>query len=178
MKFTENRPVARAVLALTIAGSLLLGGGNALSRQEKAVHNAFFASSESIAAEQREMIDNAVVMNSIIANTEGIDPSKTEAVTSAIAALESAQTIGERYDAGQTLTSAVENLYSYASNLALSETDADDFRYKYKNFSSALLRISHDGYNDAAHAFNEEKDGFPAALISSLRRINDAELFE
>lgn len=123
------------------------------------------------------MIDNAVVMNSIIASTDGADSAKTDAVSEAIAALEEADTIAERYKATQSLTAAVENLYSYAENLTLSQTGSDDFRYKYKNFSSALLRISHDGYNDAAYAFNEEKSGFPAALICAIRGIDDAELF-
>lgn len=178
MKFSENRPIARAVLALSVAGTLLIGGGNALRAQEKAVRNAFFASSESIAAEQKEMIDNAIVMNSIIANTDGADTQKTDAVSDAAAALESADTIADRCRAAQALTAAVEELYSYAENLTLSQTGADDFRYKYKNFSSALLRISHDGYNEAAYAFNEEKSGFPAALICAIRGIDDADIYQ
>lgn len=178
MKFTENRPIARAVLALVVAGTLVIGGGNALSNQKKAVQAAFSAPSESISAELKEMADNAMVMNSIVANAESADSEKTAAVSAAIDALNSAETIPDRYDAAQTLTAAVEDLYSYGSNLKLSETDADDFRYKYKNFSSALLRISHDSYNEQAAAFNEEKSGFPAGLISALRGVSDADLYE
>ena len=178
MKFTENRPIARAVLALVVAGTLVIGGGNALKGQQKAVQAAFSAPSESISAELKEMADNAVVMNSIVANAEGADSEKTAAVSAAIDALNAAETVSERYDAAQTLTAAVEDLYSYGSNLKLSETDAGDFRYKYKNFSSALLRISHDSYNEQAAAFNEEKSGFPARLISALRGVGDAELYE
>ena len=178
MKFTENRPIARAVLALVIAGTLVIGGGNALLDQKKDVQAAFSAPSESISAELKEMADNAVVMNSIVANAEGADSEKTAAVSSAIDALNAAETVSERYDAAQTLNAAVEDLYSYGSNLKLSETDAGDFRYKYKNFSSALLRISHDSYNEQAAAFNEEKRGFPAGLIRALRGVGDAELYE
>ena len=178
MKFTENRPIARAVLALVIAGTLVIGGGNALLDQKKDVQAAFSAPSESISAELKEMADNAVVMNSIVANTEGADSEKTAAVSAAIDALNAAETVSERYDAAQTLNAAVEDLYSCGSNLKLSETDAGDFRYKYKNFSSALLRISHDSYNEQAAAFNEEKRGFPTGLISALRGIGDAELYE
>ena len=178
MKFTENRPIARAVLALVVAGTLVIGGGNALKSRQKAVQAAFFAPSESISAELKEMADNAVVMNSIIANAKGAESEKTDAVSAAIDALNRAETIPDRYDAAQALTAAVEDLYSYGSNLKLSETDAGDFRYKYKNFSSALLRISHDSYNEQAAAFNEEKSGFPAGLISALRGVGDAELYE
>lgn len=178
MKFTENRPIARAALALIVAGTLIIGGGNALIDQKKAVQAAFSAPSESISAELKEMADNAVVMNSIVANAKGAESEKTDAVSAAIDALNRAETIPDRYDAAQALTAAVEDLYSYGSNLKLSETDAGDFRYKYKNFSSALLRISHDSYNEQAAVFNEEKRGFPAGLISALRGIGDAALYE
>ena len=178
MKFTENRPIARAALALIVAGTLIIGGGNALIDQKKAVQAAFSAPSESISAELKEMADNAVVMNSIVANAKGAESEKTDAVSAAIDALNRAETIPDRYDAAQALNAAVEDLYSYGSNLKLSETDAGDFRYKYKNFSSALLRISHDSYNEQAAAFNEEKRGFPAGLISALRGIGDGGLYE
>ena len=36
MKFTENRPIARAALALIVAGTLIIGGGNALIDQVQA----------------------------------------------------------------------------------------------------------------------------------------------
>ena len=178
MKFTENRPIARAALALIVAGTLIIGGGNALIDQKKAVQAAFSAPSESISAELKEMAENAVVMNSIVANAKGAESEKTDAVSAAIDALNRAETIPDRYDAAQALNAAVEDLYSYGSNLKLSETDEGDFRYKYKNFSSALLRISHDSYNEQAAAFNEEKSGFPAGLISALRGIGDAALYE
>ena len=45
MKFTENRPIARAALALIVAGTLVIGGGNALIDQKKAVQAAFSAPS-------------------------------------------------------------------------------------------------------------------------------------
>ena len=113
-----------------------------------------------------------------VANAKGAESEKTDAVSAAIDALNRAETIPDRYDAAQALNAAVEDLYSYGSNLKLSETDAGDFRYKYKNFSSALLRISHDSYNEQAASFNEEKRGFPAGLISALRGIGDAALYE
>ena len=122
--------------------------------------------------------ENRPIARAALAKAEGADSDKTDAVSAAIDALNRAETIPDRYDAAQALNAAVEDLYSYGSNLKLSETDAGDFRYKYKNFSSALLRISHDSYNEQAAAFNEEKRGFPAGLISALRGIGDAALYE
>ena len=73
MKLSENRPLACGVLALVIAGTLFIGGGNALSSKAKAVDALFSASSESITAELKELGDNAVVMNSIAANAKGVN---------------------------------------------------------------------------------------------------------
>lgn len=179
MKLSENRPVACCVLALAVAASLFIGGGNALLSQGKSVNAQYSAASESISAELKEIISNATVMNTIVANASDADTAKTEAVTDAIAALEEADSVSSQYDAAQELVTAVEDLYSYATtNLTLSETNAADLRYKYKNYAAALLRISHDSYNESATAFNQEKSGFPASLISTVRGISDAELYE
>ena len=177
MKFTENRPLASCILALVIVGTLLIGGGNALKSQSQAVETTFSASSESISAELKELADNAVVMNSIAANAAGVNEDYVAAVTDGVDALRAAESVSEKSTASAALTTAVENLYSNASNLSLSDKDADDFKYRYRNYESALTRISHDPYNDEAAAFNREKSGFPAGLICALRGIRDAELF-
>ena len=131
----------------------------------------------SIAAELNEMIDNAVVMNSIAANCEQADRDMVAAVNDSIEQLRASASISEKYAASERLHQAVENLYSNVSNLTLSDTDASDFRYKYKNFDSALLRISHDPYNENVMAFNKAKKGFPAGVICAVRGIDDADLF-
>ena len=177
MKLSENRPLACGVLALVIAGTLFIGGGNALSSKAKAVDALFSASSESITAELKELGDNAVVMNSIAANAKGVNEAYVTAVTESVDALRDASGVSGKADASHALTAAVENLYSNVSNLKLSDKDAEDFKYRYRNYESALLRISHDGYNDAAKAFNAEKGGFPAGLISAVRGIRNLDLF-
>ena len=177
MKFTENRPLACGILAVVIAGTLFIGGGNALSAKSKAVETTFFAASESISAELKELSDNAVVLSSIAANAKGVNQAQVTAVNDAVDALRAAETISAKADASHDLTVAVENLYSGASNLTLSDKDAEDFKYRYRNYESALLRISHDGYNDEAAIFNNEKSGFPAGLISAVRGIRDAVSF-
>ena len=178
MKLSENRPLACGVLALVIAGTLFIGGGNALSSKAKAVDALFYASSESISAELKELADNAVVMNSIAANAKGVNETYVTAVNDAVDALRGAAGVFASADASHGLTAAVENLYSNVSNLKLSDKDAEDFKYRYRNYESALLRISHDGYNDEAKAFNAEKSGFPAGLISAVRGLHDLELFD
>ena len=128
-------------------------------------------------SELKELADNATVMNSIAANAKGVNQTYVTAVTDSIGALRDASGVFASAEASHALTTAVENLYSNVSNLTLSDKDAEDFKYRYRNYESALLRISHDGYNDEAAAFNAEKSGFPAGLISAVRGIHDATLF-
>ncbi len=177
MKFTENRPLACGILAVVVAFTLFVGGGNAISAKGKAVETTFFSASESISAELKELADNAVVLSSIAGNAKGVNQAQVTAVSEAVEALRAAETIPAMGDASHALTVAVENLYSGASNLKLSDKDAEDFKYRYRNYQSALLRISHDSYNDEAAAFNNEKSGFPAGLISAVRGIRDAATF-
>ena len=93
MKLSENRPLACGVLALVIAGTLFIGGGNALSSKAKAVDALFYASSESISAELKELADNATVMNSIAANAKGVNQTYVTAVTDSIGALRDASSV-------------------------------------------------------------------------------------
>ena len=178
MKLSENRPLACGVLALVTAGTLFIGGGNAIAKKAKAVETTFFSASESISAELKELADNAVVMNSIAANAKGVNETYVTTVTESVEALRAAGDVSGKADASHALTSALEQLYSNVSNLKLSDKDAEDFKYRYRNYESALLRISHDGYNDEAKAYNAEKGGFPAGLISAVRGLHDLELFD
>ncbi|MBO4299658.1 MAG: hypothetical protein J5998_12770 [Clostridia bacterium] len=177
MKLSENRPLACGILAVVIAGALFIGGGNAIKSKAMAVESVFYSASESISAELKELSDNAVVLSSIAANARGVNQDYVAATNEAVDALRAADSVSAKADASHDLTAAVENLYSNVSNLSLSEKDAEDFKYRYRNYESALLRISHDGYNDDAAAFNREKSGFPAGLISAIRGIKDAVLF-
>ena len=120
MKLSENRPLACGVLALVIAGSLFIGGGNALSSKAKAVNALFSASSESISAELKELADNAVVMNSIAANAKGVNETYVTAVNDAVDALRGAAGVFASADASHGLTAAVEKyeLQDYDARLA------------------------------------------------------------
>lgn len=185
MKLSENRPLACGILAVVIAGVLFIGGGNALDAKGKAVESAFSTISEdqtisSIAADLKESADDVEKMNSIALNAKGVNQTFTTAAADAIQSLRAADSISDRYDAYVALSTAAENLYSNVSNLtSLSEADAKEFHYQYKNYESAQHRIdiAQESYNAQVTAFNREKSGFPAGLISAVRGIKDAVSF-
>ena len=174
----ENRPLACIVLAIVILATLLIGGGNALKGKADAVTAVFTKSGDSISYELTQMADSAELMASIAQSADEADMALVAAVTGGVDALRSAASVSEKYAASVALRTAVENLYSGASKLKLSETDAGDLEYNYKNFASAHMSLDqYPEYNEAVEAFNKVKGGFPAGLISLIRGIRDAEPF-
>lgn len=178
MRFSENRPVACAVLTLAIAASLIFGGGGTLRDQRNAIAMQYAADSESISAELLEMRANANVMASIAKEYADADEAYIAEIDEALTALSEAGEPHEQFEASQKLAAAVENVYSDLSGLGLSDMDAADVRYKYKNFTSAQLRISHDSYNARAAEFNQKLDKFPANLLGALGGVGELSLFQ
>ena len=178
MRFSENLTIARIALALSIILSLVLGGGGALMDARSAAEAQFFANAESISAELYEMRSNAVVLSSIAAKYDTADKAFISDLNGAVALLDESKEISAKHQASLKLDSAVENLYSNLTGLKLGDMDAQDARYAYKNFSSAQMRIEHDGYNESASAFNKELSGFPASLLGALRGVRALDLFQ
>ena len=178
MRFSENLTIARIVLAACIIFALIFGGGGALMDQRTAAEALFFANAESISAELNEMRSNAVVLSSIAAKYDAANETFISDLNGAVALLDEANEISAKHAASLKLDSAVENLYSNLTGLKLGDMDAQDARYAYKNFSSAQMRIEHDGYNESASAFNKELSGFPASLLGALRGVRALELFQ
>ena len=176
----ENRPVAYCVLAVVIVLCLLLSGGGRLAAQARSLTDTFFSAGESISADLSEQADNAHVMADIAARYEAVDGALPEAVEEAVQALRTAlsgRDIPACHEASVRLTDAVESLYTAGSHAEMQGSDGDDFRYKYKNFTSAGLRIAHSEYHDMAEQFNRTRRGFPASMICAVRGIGEAAPF-
>lgn len=178
MRFSENLMIARIVLAVCIVLSLIFGGGGALMDLRTAAESQFYANSESISAELNEMRSNAVVLASIAAKYDTADKTLITALNDAVSSLDSAEHISGKHQASLKLDAAVENVYSNLTSLKLGDMDAQDARYAYKNFSSAQMRIEHDGYNGLASEFNQTLARFPANLLGMLRGIDPLALFQ
>lgn len=180
MSIKENRPLAWGVLAAVVIGCTLASGGIGLNREQNAVRQEFFAAGESIYADAVELADNAYVLLGIAQRYDGFDQALLERTQQAVQSLRDAlarESIGEAGAASKELTDCVEDLYTAAGDVSMKGNDPDDFRYKYKNFTSANLRISHDPYNDSAAEFNRLRGGFPARLIASVCGVDELERF-
>lgn len=178
MRFSENRQIACIVLVLAVAASLVFGGGGALKEWRSEVVRQFEASGESISAELQEMRSNAATLVSIAREYEDANQAYIDEMDAALNALTDAESVHDKYQASIRLSDAVEDCYSDLSGLTLSDMDAQDARYKYKNFTSAQLRISHDGYNEQAAGFNQALSRFPASLLGGLIGLEPLGLFQ
>lgn len=178
MRFSENLTIARIVLAVCIVFSLIFGGGGALMDMRTAAESQFYSNSESISAELNEMRSNAVVLVSIANKYDTADKTFISDLNAAVALLDEAADVSSKHQASLKLDAAVENVYSNLTGLKLGEMDAQDARYAYKNFSSAQMRIEHDGYNELAAQFNQELAKFPANLLGALRGVDPLGLFQ
>ena len=181
MRIRDNRVLACIVLAAVIVLCPLLSGSSSLKRQKKAAESIFFSASESIYAELFEKADNADVMLKIAGQYDTLDQSlleRTQTAADDLRASMDTRDIARIHSLSDQLTGCVEELYAAGSKLTMQGNDADDFRFKYKNFSAADLRISHDPYNDEAAAVREVFNGFPASLIASLCGVHTPELFQ
>lgn len=178
MRFSENRKLALIILAVVIAIAILGGGGGALVDKRSEITQVYLDSAYSISAELNEMRVNADTLVSIAKKYDQANQDYIDEMNKALSALVEARDPAEAYRVSVALSSAVEHCYSDLTGLQLSSMDAEDARYKYKNFSSALMRISHDRYNGLASAFNRELARFPANLIGGVCGVKSLSLFQ
>ena len=178
-KITENRPIAWVVLALVVLGSLFIGGGNVIAGRAGQVSDLFFKTEDGVYEMLGEMADGAEIMASLAQNSDGADMAQVGVVSEQIETLRASKSVAECGAAVTGMTTAIENLYSGLDRMGLSEADASEFRYQYKNYKDVLMIVDRedDAYNSAAEEFNAMRGGFPAGLISAVRGIGEAELF-
>ena len=141
------------------------------------VEERFYASKESISAELEEMRTNATSLLSIARKYPSANQEYINELDGALQELTEAGDPAEKYAASARLNSAENHLYANLTSLSLSDADAQDARYKDRNFSSALTRISHDDYNERAAQFNAELGAFPANLLGMLRGVRSLKPF-
>jgi len=180
MRFQENRKLALIVLIVAALLCTFISGGAGLAKERRQASEAFFSVSESIWADLNELGDNAKVLASIARQYASIDEALCLDVDSAVEVLrdlQGQQDVAAMFDASQTLTDCVEELYTVGNAVDMRENEQKDFRSVYKNFSSANLRISHDPYNETAAEFNMKLSRFPASLIGLVCGVDQLDLF-
>lgn len=98
-------------------------------------------------------------------------------LTEARAALASTKTISDKYAAAQRLYDAVTALHDALDPDKMNSTDKNFRSSLYDDIRSAMQRISHSDYNDAAREFNSLLDRFPAKLVADVAGIEPLPLY-
>ena len=178
MKHTliENRKLASVILALAIAGSILLTGGGGLKSRRGAVEQTFYGDM-SIQYDLNARAEAAYNILSVARRYAVIDDQLVGAADDARQALTDAQAIAGKAAANTALARAIEDLYNEVVNADLTEKDESFAKGQYAEFKSRSMTIGHNAFNQNAEAYNRDLGNFPASFIGRLCGIVPIDLF-
>lgn len=168
MKLLESKVFCIVLMLALIAGGFFLGGTMKLNGLYSEAEKVFLTGEDGdgicIANDLTERANAATNLVTIASKYDGVKD-KAAKVTSAVAALKTADQISDKKEANSDLDTAVEGLFKALENLALSTNDETYARRLYTNFNSRNDTISHDPYNKYAVEYNETIAKFPASIL-------------
>lgn len=183
MSLLKKRPIAILIMIAAILLGTLIGCWRSLTAEKQKVEDCFYSGSlgdgYSIQSDLEYINATAGNLKTVALRYLAADSPAITELNSARSALIEAETVKEKYIASISLYEAVTNLHGALDpgELDMNSTDERFRSSLYDDISSAMQRISHNEYNDAARAFNSALGGFPAALISGLIGLQPAQLF-
>lgn len=176
-----DRKVAAAIMVAMMAAATLFGSHRSLAALSKQAEQVFYngVSGDGLCIENdlTNRAEQAYNLTVVAKRYLSADDSTVAKVLEARDQMDSAATIGGKYQANQALTMATTELYELLLPMELSESDSRYLRSIYADLNSRNDTIRHDPYNQLAAQFNAELDGFPAKLLGPLTGIRPLELF-
>lgn len=173
MRFSENRRVAFAVLAVCVLVSVFGLGGMGLARERSRVLTVYdrgedtsLSTRHSVDAYLDSAAQNAALMASEASLHMQSSPS-IDAVSALAEKLANEADTNARYEAFSELKTAVDKLYDgmYA---AAEGPDFTNFKVAYDNFWENVNMIKYDGYSRLAADYNDLIGGFPGGIVARL----------
>jgi len=183
MKFSENHKLARAVLCLCIAGTILLGGGRDLRQYRETQAKTYYqgtddSNGKSIYQDLQARCEAGYNLITVAKRYLPADSDEIAALADAVSEVEAADDPKDACAANYRLTIAADRLYAVLTAEKL--TDADDklAAGQFTEMTSRNQTIAHDGYNDTADEFNRLLKKFPTGLIAAVNGIRELELYQ
>lgn len=174
MRFTENRKLAFAVLALCVLVSLFGFGGMGLARERGKVLTVFDRGADtslSVRSSMDAYLDSCAEEAQLMASEAELHlgaSQKTEKVAQ-LAAVVADSEMNARYEAYTDLKAAVENLYSdMLTQYTEADKEAKNFLNAYHNFQGKSDKIKHDEYHGLAADYNSLIDSFPGGIVAGV----------
>lgn len=177
-----RRPLTARIIALILVLAAVVGlGGGKLAAKAADVRALYEQGMRgdglSIASDLNARANAAANILAMAESLLGQDDALVTEARAALDGLNAAEGPAAQYQANARLASAVDALYQQLVPLAEKEGKADTLQTQWSEFLSRQDIIQHDGYNEAAQAFNETLGGFPAVLLGGIWQIEKVELF-
>lgn len=182
MRFTENRPLAWAVLVACALGSIVGLGGAGMARERNKALDVFYRGSGKAAATSSTIhsmdayLDRAADCAQLMASEVQLhlgESADAQQMLDQVADLTDGDTIDARYAAYQQVKALSDKLYNavYASDL--SDADRVNFKAAYDDFWGCDKYILKDPYRQLAADFNSSMQGFPADAVCNLVGVDE-----
>ena len=176
MKLLTKTPVAILIMVVVILASGTLGCRRSLLSARKTAEDLFY-SGESIQNDLEYIGATANNLKTIALRYIDADNQLIIDLNETRSALTSSKTISAKYEAAQKLFDAVTALHDSLDPDKMNSTDKGFRASLYDDIKSAMQRISHNGYNDAAREFNDILEHFPAKLIADIAKVEPLQLY-
>ena len=173
MRFSENRKIAFAVLAVCVLASIFGLGGMGLARERSKVLKVYDRGADATLATRHSVdayLDSAAENARLMASEASLHM-EASAVIDTVAELAdkvaSEADTNARYDAYDALKTAVDKLYD-AMYGAVSGSDFTNFKKAYDDFWENVNMIKYDDYAKLAAGYNDLIGGFPGGVVASI----------
>ena len=170
MRFSENRKVAFAVLALSVVVSIFGLGGMGLARERGkvlAVYDRGTDASQSTRHSVDAYLDSAAENAGLMASEAGLHMDASPLIDNVAQLGQKVATEEDthaRFDAYDALKTAVDQLYD-AMYRAVKGDDFKNFKVAYDNFWENVNMIKYDDYGKLAASYNDLISGIPGSQI-------------
>ncbi len=173
MRFSENRKVAFAVLAVCVLASVFGLGGMGLARERANVLKVYDRGTDTTLSTRHSVdayLDDAAENARLMASEAGLHIEGGQVIDT-VAQLAD-RVAGEadtnaRYEAYTSLKTAVDKLYD-AMYGKVSDADFKNFKVAYDNFWEDVNKIKYDDYPKLAAQYNELTSAFPGSIVASV----------
>ena len=173
MRFSENRKVAFAVLAVCVIVSIFGLGGMGLARERNKVLAVYDRGADPSLSTRHSVdayLDSAAENAALMASEAGLHMQASPLIDNVaqLGQKVAAETdTNARYEAYSALKTAVDQLYD-AMYKAVKGSDFTNFKVAYDNFWENVNMIKYDDYGKQAASYNDLISGFPGGVVAGI----------
>ena len=173
MRFSENRKVAFAVLAVCVIVSIFGLGGMGLARERNKVLAVYDRGADPSLSTRHSVdayLDSAAENAALMASEAGLHMEASPLIDNVAQLGQKVATEADthaRHDAFIALKTSVDQLYD-AMYKAAKGDDFKNFKVAYDNFWENVNMIKYDDYGKLAASYNNLISGVPGSLVAGI----------